>query len=352
MLNRYLLKDINTNLFAISAIFMILILGNRSIDIIKSTTLVRVDLIFLFKLITLNAPFALALVLPLAFTAATMISIMRFTMGGEFVVMLAGGKSYKSIFLPIFLNSLFYMVIGLFLTLYVAPLAQNTSIRIMQAEERKVDFSFINPKVMQSFDGRGIYVADISQDKKHLYQVLLFENTQEGWEVTKADLAKQVVVQDKYRSLVLENGKSYKIPNKDLAITEMTFKFSGKVIGEIRKPSEPQRLQALSTKDLIQVNSLATKAQIQWRLSIPLLIPFLLFPAFALSLIDRRNSNYINIFPMFVLVLVSIFACFGLEKSVAKGDLVVYPGIFFLHIGLGIFAFLTLRYKKVFQKEL
>lgn len=352
MLNRYLLKDINANFFAISVIFMILILGNRSIDLIKNTNLIKIDLLFLFKLIILNIPFALVLVLPLAFTAATMFSIMRFSMGGEFVVMLAGGKSYKSIFFPIFLNSLVYMAIGLFLTLYLAPLAQNTSIRIMQAEERKVDFSFISPKIMQSFDGRGIYVADISADKKQLYKVLLFENTQEGWEIIKADLAKQIVIQDKYKSLILENGKSYKIPNEDLAITEMIFKVSGKVLGEIRKPSEPQRLQALSTKDLIQKKSLATKAQVQWRLGIPLLIPFLLFPAFALSLIDRRNSNYMNIFPMFVLVLVSIFACFGLEKSVAKGDLSVYPGIFFLHIGLGIFAFLTLRYKKVFQKEL
>lgn len=352
VLNRYLLKDINIIFFAISTIFLVLIIGNRTIDVLKSANLVSIPLSFLFKLISLNIPFALALVLPLAFIAATMLSIMRFSLAGEFVVMLAGGKSYKSIFLPIFLNSIFYVGFGLFLTLYLAPLAQNTSLKITQEQERKVDFEFVRLKTMQKFDSKGIYVGSTNEDKTQLYDVILFENSSTGWEIIKAKLAKQIIIQDKYRSLVLEEGKSYKIPNVDLAIEETSFKTSSKIIGEISKPSEPQVLQALSLKDLHKKNTLDAKAQIQWRIAIPLLLPFLLFPAFALSLIDKRNASYINIFPIFLLILIGIFACFGLERSVAKGDLSLYPGIFVLHIILGLGGYFVVRYKRIFTDEL
>lgn len=352
MLNRYLLKEINIIFFAITGIFLLLIVGNKSIDLIKNTNLLVIPAFFLIKLIVLNIPFAISLILPMAYTLAVLFSLIRFNISGEFVVILAGGKSHKSIFLPIFLFGILYTLFGLFLTLYLAPLAQNTSLRLMDFEERKVDFSFITPKLMQNFDGRGIYVTSVNEEKTELYQVLLFENKQNGWEIIKAELAKQIIVQDKYRTLVLEKGTSYKIPNKDLSVEKMDFTSSGKIIGEISQPSEPQVLQALSLKDLLEKNSLSSKAQVQWRLAIPLLLPLLLFVAYSLSIMDKRNSSYKNLFPVLLLILVSIFACFGLERSVAKGDISLFPGVFYIHIILSFISFFLVKHKKIFSKKL
>ena len=108
-----------------------------------------------------------------------------------------------------------------------------------------------------------------------------------------------------------------------------------------RDPSKLDRTEAkqLATWDLLKAESNAGVAELQWRLSLVLMVPILAFLAVPLARVNPREGRFARIAPAFSFVF-SISCCYPREINVESGSLDPAPGLFWVHAGFAMLALL------------
>lgn len=343
---RYLIKETLKSQLAIFLILMAIFITLRFVRVLGDASDGDIPAGLVLGFLGLYAPILSSLVLPISAYLGIMLAHGRFYVDSEMTIMRACGISEWYIARVMLFLSLFIMCITGFITLYLAPSAAESEYLLREKARNEAGISALIPGRFQQTGNEKavIFVHDIGQNDR-LDRVFLSQNQPDDEtsevRVVYADEGYIQNNDDGTRSLVLQNGVQYEGEQKALNYRKVEFdQYQIQIADE--PAEEPRRkVSVLPTSELWGDDSIEARAELQWRIAIPLSIPFLTLIAVPLAAVDPRQGRFGKMFPAILLYLGYFLLLLASRRVLADGKMPIQLGLWWVHgimlvIGIGL----------------
>ena len=345
ILRRYLVRETVVTSAAVLATLMLIVIATRFANYLAAAAAGQIGRAFIFELVALKCVDALTPLFPASLFAGLVLALGRLGRDHEIVAMTAGGLSRGALAGTILLLGLGFAATAGVLSLVAAPAVSERyeSLRIQARDS--VDLSRIVSERFMHFGRAGpvLYVERISGRNREMEQVFMHMSDGETDEVILAPSARYVVGNDG-RFVVLEGGRRYVgAPGAGRWSTTRFGRYTVRIREtEVRRTGD--RSDAMSTPRLWVASRTdrAAAAELQWRLSQPLLTLVLAGIAFALSSASRGRFDRLLLGSFYYLAYLGLVV--GTTQAIRSGGLPPEIGVWPIHTGFAAVAsFLFLR---------
>lgn len=361
---RYLNREIILTLLAVTLILLLIFVSNQFVRYLGAVADGRLAFWVFMRLVAIEIPHLLVLLLPLSLYIAILLSFGRLYADNEITVMQAAGMSRKQLLYQTLPIALVVATIVGILTLWLSPIIVHYRDQLL-AQMGETSLQTLLPGQFQSgFDGnRVFYVAHMSVDRKNLDNIFVAEknrsasvNGQTVWTVLSANRGYQMVdpkTGDLF--LVTTDGHRYEGVPGTSNYQMVDYEKYGIRIEQNYSADTHTNFASMSTYFLTQlfiwplyVDKKPVMAELQWRLSLPLSAILLTILAVPLSRVKPRQGKYANLIPAILFYIVYANLLFVSRTWVEKGTLHGLLGMWWVHILLLLVAsiFLLNDYQK------
>ena len=344
---------------AISLILLVVGLTSRFIQYLGQAVSGELSPDVLFLLMAYRLPDFFLVIIPLSFFLAILLVYGRMYEENEMAVLLGSGFSQRRLLIFSLIISLSVALLMGIVSLSVAPWGMRNTEEIKLSQEQLTEIDLIVEGQFQSF-GDGARVTYTEQtvgggesSGRRLENVFvaLSRSSDEGNEVSAervngqarillAENARPVIDESTgIRFMRLENVYQYDGSPGMADFSIAQFDSQSIVLPEPREFEETIEEEALRTTQLIGSHVVEYQAELQWRLSIIILIPILTLIAVPLSKVSPRQGRYGKLIPAAVIYSVYFFALQYARSLVSGGTLSSVIGLWWVHIifaGLGL----------------
>lgn len=349
LLLKYLLRETIKSQFAVFLVLMAIFITQRFVRVLADASDGDIPASLVLGFLALKMPVLAALILPLSFFLGIMLAHGRLYVDSEMTVMRACGVSEWYVArVMLVLAFLFAMVTGI-LTLWVAPMAVETEYQLEDRVAAEAGLMALIPgRFEETSNKRAVmFVHDISSENK-LKKVFLAQHDSEAAiddiQIVYAEGGYVQENKDGSQKLVLTNGSQYEGEKGQNDFHIVQFQEYQIQIAEQEAEQQRRKLSAYPTSQLWDDDSLSAIAEFQWRLAIPLSIPFLVLIAVPLSTVDPRQGRFGKIFPALLLYLGYFLLLMASRKVLEDGKIPPALGLWWVHaIILAIGAMLILK---------
>lgn len=344
---RYLIKETLKSQLAIFFILMAIFITLRFVRVLGDASDGDIPAGLVLGFLGLYAPILASLVLPISAYLGIMLAHGRFYVDSEMTIMRACGISEWYIARVMLFLSVFIMCMTGFITLYLAPTAAESEYLLREKARNEAGISALIPGRFQQTGNEKavIFVHDIDSQNDRLKRVFLSQNqpddNQAAVRVVYADEGFVQRNKDGTRSLVLQDGVQYEGIQQQRDYRKVEFdQYQIQIADE--SAEEPRRkVSVLPTSQLWDDDSIEARAELQWRIAIPLSIPFLTLIAVPLSAVDPRQGRFGRMFPAILLYLGYFLLLLAARRVLADGKLPIQLGLWWVHgimliIGIGL----------------
>jgi lipopolysaccharide export system permease protein len=346
---RYLAKEIITTLAGLTSVLMLIFMSNQFVHYLNRAASGRFPGVVVFKLMMLEIPNLLGLLLPLGFFVAILVAYGRLYADNEMTVMQACGYSPKKLLIHTLSLALFLFFIVMGLMLWVAPEIATGRAQFLSSSGIQALIQTIVPQRFKAISGgsRVFYVQSMSRDHERAKNIFLAEKSKrkgdESWNILWADNAyseQDDATNEQY--IVLKQGREYEgVPGK------ADFKVSSFSEYKARLPhanvSLKSDVRTAKTKVLWPINNKNKEkaAEIQWRLSVPIMVITLTLIAVPLSRVNPRQGKYAKLLPALIIYILYANMMFVGRDWIINGVIPTWLGLWWLHgtaalIGIGL----------------
>lgn len=334
---RYLTKETLKSQFAIFFILMAIFITLRFVRVLGDASDGDIPAGLVLGFLGLYAPALSALVLPISAYLGIMLAHGRLYVDSEMTVLRACGVSEWYITRVMLILSLFIMVLTGVITMYLAPMAADSEDQLREKARNEAGFSTLIPGRFQQTGNEKavIFVHDISSND-NLQRVFLSQNqTGTGESQVRVVYAQSGYIDDSEdgaRNLVLREGVQYEGQRARKDYRKVEFDEYRIQIND--KPAEEtgRNVSVMSTMELWEDDSNEANAEFQWRLAIPLSIPFLVLIAVPLSSVDPRQGRFGKMFPAILLYLGYFLLLLASRRLLDDGKMPAMLGLWWVHV--------------------
>lgn len=345
---RYLAKEVFITLISLTSILMLIFLSNQLIQYLNRAASGTIPGVIIMKLMMLELPTLLSLLVPLGFYISMLLAYGRMYADSEMTVLRACGYGPNQLLRHSCIMAAVVAVIVAVVMIWVSPhiyverakLLRTTGIQTLVQTIMPGRFNAIN-------DGQQVfYVQSMSRDHSKAEQVFLAKRSNQNnkirWDVLWADKAfAQTDEKTGEDYIILQNGKEYQgTPGQaDYQLAEFG-EYKARLPHPIVHISSD--LRTASTSSLWPLNNpdRAKAAELQWRLSVPLMVLTLTLVAVPLSRINPRSGKYAKLFPAIIIYILYANLMFIGRDAVVTGTIPQWIGLWWIHlivIALGLF---------------
>jgi len=339
ILRLYLAREIVIAFAAVLATLLLVVIAARFANYLAAAAAGQIGRAFILELIALKCFDALTPLFPASLFAGLVLALGRLDRNREIVAMTAGGLSRGALAGAMLLLGAGFAVTAGVLSLVVAPLvseryetlkvhARDSADRSRIVAGRFVKFGTADPV---------FYVERISGGDRAMEQVFMHASNGPADEVILAPNARYISLTDG-RFVVLENGRRYVGSPGEGEWSATRFERYSILIREVEARSARDRTNAMSTPRLWAASRTdpAASAELQWRISQPLLTFLLAGIAFALSGASRGRYDRLLLGAFHYLVYLGLVI--GATQAIESGDLPPAIGVWPVHAGFGALA--------------
>lgn len=193
------------------------------------------------------------------------------------------------------------------------------------------EFELLVPGRFQSTEkgSRVTYTESLSSDKTVMNNVFIAD----GNTLMLAETGSQYISPETgSRFLELHGGKRFDVTPGSLEFQVLEFERYGVKIAEETEDRRKTKKDAIPTVELIGSDNAKYQAQLQWRISLIIMVPILVLIAFPLSKVNPRQGRFARMFPAIILFMVYISVLIAMRGMVEKQKLSADFGIWSLHI--------------------
>ncbi|KAA0020467.1 LPS export ABC transporter permease LptF [Salinicola corii] len=347
IVSRYLTREILLTMSAVAGVLLLVIMGSRFIRYFTDAAQGELPLSALGTLMLFHMPSFLELVLPLSFFLAILLAYGQLYLNSEITVLVACGISPNRLLQVTLLPAVLIAVLVGLCSLWLTPAGAAHNERLIDEQQSQLDFSLLTPGRFQDFgNDRTAYTQSLSDDRSRMQNVFISERQTGGngspqQVVTRAQSGYQTTDPDTgSRYLVLENGQRYSVEPGSPVAEKLEFGSYGVRLatddtGEVDVDSE-----LMSTPELVADGDDESMAQLQWRLSMPLMIPILTLLALPLSRVNPRQGRFAKLLPAIFLHISYLSLLLAAQDAIARGSLPPGIGMWPIHLvylALGLF---------------
>ncbi|PJD90699.1 MAG: LPS export ABC transporter permease LptF [Legionella sp.] len=346
ILFRYLAKEVCITLIALTSILLLIFMSNQVVIYLNRAASGVIPGMLVMKLMMLELPNLLSLLMPLGFYFALLLAYGRLYADSEMVVLQACGYSSTSLLKhTLVLATGVAMLTALMISL--SPLIAYQRAKLLQTTGLQTLIQTIIPGRFRTVmnDQYVFYVESMNARHTKANGVFVakrvLKDGKQSWDVLTAKQA--TAVRDKASGeeyLVLKEGKQYQgIPgNADYQISSF-----GRY--EARLPHQntmvKSDIRTVPFKQLLPFNNKdhVKAAELQWRVSIPLMVFSLTMVGVPLSRVNPRAGKYAKLLPGVVLAVLYANFMFITRDWIAADKIPLWLGMWWLH---GVVAFIGL----------
>lgn len=334
---RYLLKETFKSQLAVFFVLMAIFVTQRFVRVLAEASNGDIPAGLVLGFLALKTPVLAALILPLSVFLGIMLAHGRLYVDSEMTVMRACGISEWYVARVMLILSVFMAIITACLTLWLAPLALETEYELEQQLASESGLSALLPGRFEETANKQavLFVQEIDSNNQ-LQNVFVAqhdpENAAQEMHIVYATGGFVREASDGSQKLVLTDGLQYegKHGQRDYRIVQ--FEEYQVQIAEEQAEQKRRKLEAYRTSQLLDENSLGASAEFQWRIAIPLSIPFLVMIAVPLSAVDPRQGRFGKLFPGILLYLGYFLLLMAGRKVLEDGKIPPALGLWWVHM--------------------
>ena len=341
ILRRYLVREAIVAFAAVLATLMLVVIAARFANYLAAAAAGQIGRAFIFELVALKCVDALTPLLPASLFAGLVLALGRFDRDHEVIAMIAGGLSRGALAGTMLCVGLGFAAAAGALSLVAAPLVSERYQSLKVHARDSADLSRIVAERFMHF-GRAdpvFYVERLSGGRREMEQVFMHASQGEADEVILAPSARYVSREDG-RFVVIEEGRRYVgTPGRGEWSSTRFARYTVR-IRETQTRAAPDRTDTMSTARLWAADATdrAASAELQWRVSQPLLTLVLAGVAIALSGTSRGRFDRLLLGAAWYLAYLGLVL--GATQAIQSGDLSPWIGVWPIHGGFAAVAVL------------
>ncbi|UTW08994.1 LPS export ABC transporter permease LptF [Pseudomonas benzenivorans] len=356
---RYLSREVLVTLSAVSAVLLVIIMSGRFIKYLAQAAQGLLDPGVLFLIMGFRLPGFLQLILPLGLFLGILLAYGRLYLDSEMTVLSATGMSQQRLMVYSLAPSLLVALLVAWLSLGLAPQGVAEQMRILNEQDALTEFDTLVPGRFQAMkDGsRVTYTQELSQDRGELAGIFISEKRfsreggkERGITVLVAESGRQELQADGSRYLILENGYRYDGNPGQADYRAIQYDTYGVLLPKPSVRGEISEREAVPTRELIGSDNPRLQSELQWRLSIPLLVFVVALLAVPLSRVNPRQGRFLKLLPAILLYMAYLGLLIAARGALDKGKIPQELGLWWVHavfvlIGLLLLYWEPLRLK-------
>lgn len=344
---RYLSREVLLTLTAVSAVLLLIIMSGRFIKYLAQAARGALDPSVLFVIMGYRLPGFLELILPLGLFLGILLAYGRLYLDSEMTVLAATGMSNRRLLAYSMAPAALVALLVAWLSLGLNPQGVAAVGQILNQQDAMTEFDTLVPGRFQSMKNgsRVTYSETLSEDREELGGVFISEkrNTRGDISVLVAERGRQLIQADGSRYLILEDGHRYdgNPGQADYRVTR--YQRHGVLLPRPTVSDELGARGATPTRQLLGSTQPAEQAELQWRLSIPLLVFVVTLLAVPLARVNPRQGRFLKLLPAILLYMAYLALLIAARGQLDKGRIPPELGLWWVHlvfilIGCGLFA--------------
>jgi len=292
-------------------------------------------------LLYLNLPTLGTLMLPISFYLAILFAHGRLHGESEMVAMTSCGYSPNNVLKATLVLSLLTFSFASFNSLYLAPLAEDEMISVIEnAEADAGAATLIEGRFHQTSDKGGVVYVEKFKEGQQLENVFVahWPKEQETAPSVLTSLKGSIESKKDGTWLTLDDGQRYAGIVGEANFDNSAFERFEVHIANREVTEKKRGVEALPTHKLFSVNDPSYQAELQWRFAIPLSILMITFMAVPMAKVNPRQGRYAKLLPALSLYL-TFFLLLSTSRSLIEEGTVPAITIWivqFLFLGAGI----------------
>ena len=330
---------------AITGALLLIALSNKFVFFLTKSAAGVLPITYVFKIMGLYIPRLASYLLPLGFFTAILFSFMRLHTDSEMTVMFSCGISWKFITKLVLGIAAFVAFMVMLLSMWLVPMSMQQLSKLITEGKAIGILSTISPGRFQVVDdGRMVaYIAEM--DKNNVMQDIFIaeqpKNNDNAWTIITAESAK--LQQNKSAAyMILNNGHRYSgLPGK-LAFDLVDFAEYGREISQQPEEELIANQKSKTTTELWHSTISKDKAELQWRLALPISVIVLALLAISLSYIGPRQGRFAKFVPAILIYITYYNLLVVFKRWIAKDIVAPYIGMWPLHVIFLLIGFLLL----------
>ncbi len=350
---RYLTREVLISTTAVSAILLMIIVSGRFIKYLGDAAAGKLAPELLTQMLLYRLPGFLELILPLGLFLGVLLAFGRMYLESEMVVLRACGMSQKRLVLyALGPATLVALVVGL-LSLLVSPLGAQRTADVYLQQDSINTFDTLIPGRFQPLPGgnRVTYTEGQNGTNGGLERVFISDSTNAGRPVVVlADRGYRYDAEDQSRFLVLQNGVRYEGVPGDADYRRIEYGEYGVRLPDGGDEGRRAKLEAIPTLELMALDSGAARAQLHWRLSLPVLALVVTLLAVPMSRTNPRNGRFAKLIPSILLYLLYL-TLLGTARGAVEDGNAPAASLWLVHGGFLLLA-LNLIFAEQFWERL
>src|SRR5450830_1670454 len=263
---RYLSREVLLTLSAVSAVLLVIIMSGRFVKFLAQAASGALDPGSLFLIMGFRLPGFLQLILPLGLFLGILLSYGRLYLESEMTVLSATGMSQQRLLAMTMVPAAGVALMVAWLSMSLAPQGAMQFQLLLNKQDALTEFDTLEPGRFQALrDGtRVTYTAQLSADRVNLAGVFISQ-------------------------------KNISSDQKDRGISVL-----------VAKPDVSDEVtdrDAMTTSSLLSSDDVRSRAELEWRLSLPLLVFIVTLMAVPLSRVNPRQGRFLKLLPAILLYM-------------------------------------------------
>ncbi len=344
ILGRYILREVVTAWLVVTAVLLIILLANQVAGVLERAAVNQYPQGVVLELITLGALQNLSLLVPFGLLLGVVFAFGRLYHDSEMAAALACGIGPARIYLPVALMAVLVAAGLAWITLELAPQATARALSLRNAALRAGQFAPIAAGKFRSFGGGNavVYAQNVNKDGT-LGDVFVERNRGPVVEVALAHRARLSVSPDGgTHTITLYDGDRYEgqpgsAEFRIVHFAEHTIPIQVPVVSDVVK-----NLEAQPSRSLWESKNLNKRAELHWRVAMPVSCIVLTLLAVPLSRLRPRQGRYSRVW----LAVVIYFLYQNLinigKVWIARGSLPEVAGLWWTHAAVALLALVVI----------
>jgi len=336
ILARYVLREVVLVWLAVTGVLLIILFANEVVGVLERAAANQYPQDMVLELIGLGSLQYLSLVVPVGLLLGVVLAFGRLYHDSEMAAALACGVGPRLIYLPVMLLAVLVSAALAWLSLVLAPQATARALALRNEALHAGQFAPIAPGKFRTFIGGNavVFAQDVAKDGT-LGRVFVERNRGPLVEVALAQRARHTVTADGTTHLItLYDGERFEgVPGS--AQFRMVRFAEHTVPVPVPSISDAVRdLEAQPSARLLGAGTPEARAELQWRIALPIMCLVLAVLAVPLSRLNPRQGRYARVW-IAVLIFFLYYNLAAVGKSwISRGSVPPDIGLWWTHLAV------------------
>jgi len=330
---RSLVRELTATAIALFVVLLGILFTNLALRLLARAAGGTIAAEGIVALLGFNALFYFNILLSVALFVTVLLTLSRWYRDSEMIVWFTSGQGLTAWLRPILLFATPFLVAIVVLSVWLSPWAEQRRLEYEQQLESRNEMALLAPGLFREFKSARlvVFIESVNSFDNTIRNVFL-HSIDGGKDVTT--VARSGFLEDAPngdRFIVLKDGRRYEGEPGTADFRSVEFERLGRRIEPAEVRSLPLSLKALPTEALLLGNGAPERAELFWRISVPISAFLLVLLAIPLSYVNPRMGRSFNLISGAFLYMV-YYNCLNVVQSViAQDKLTMIEGLVLIH---------------------